>query len=245
MNPTPDDYSRIFLLSHMRACTSLAGHILGSHPRVNGYFEMHISYDDASALDKQLEVYQTYETLKPDSRFLFDKLLHNEYQLRADKLGRSGLSILVSLLEPEKTVKSIVELFSLKDSEELYASPVEAANYYISRVEYLANFCSSIRQDYFYYDAELFRHAPERLLARLTGWLVLDSPLTERYQVFSQTGKARMGDSSKQIISGKIDRSKTDYSHIHIPREQLERTLMAYRNCRQTIIKHSADSCVL
>ena len=42
----PERYSRIFLLSHMRAFTSLAGHILGSHPQINGYFEMHISYDD-------------------------------------------------------------------------------------------------------------------------------------------------------------------------------------------------------
>ena len=65
----PERYSRIFLLSHMRAFTSLAGHILGSHPAINGYFEMHISYDDASALDKQLDVFQQHETLK-ETRWL-------------------------------------------------------------------------------------------------------------------------------------------------------------------------------
>jgi hypothetical protein len=52
------DYARIFLLSHMRAYTSLAGHILGSHPQINGYYEMHISYEDASALDRQLEMFR-------------------------------------------------------------------------------------------------------------------------------------------------------------------------------------------
>jgi len=50
MSASRDSYARIFLLSYMRAFTSLAGHILGSHPRINGYYEMHISYEDASAL---------------------------------------------------------------------------------------------------------------------------------------------------------------------------------------------------
>jgi len=34
----PDPHARIFLLSHMRAFTSLAGHILGSHPQINAYY---------------------------------------------------------------------------------------------------------------------------------------------------------------------------------------------------------------
>ena len=45
-------YDRIFLLSHMRALTSLAGHILDLHPQINGYYEMHISYENASDLAK-------------------------------------------------------------------------------------------------------------------------------------------------------------------------------------------------
>ena len=37
-----DAFARIFLLSHMRDLTSLAGHTLGSHPQINGYYEMHL-----------------------------------------------------------------------------------------------------------------------------------------------------------------------------------------------------------
>ena len=133
----PEYYSRIFLLSHMRAFTSLAGHILGSHPRINGYFEMHISHDDASALDKQLEVLQQHETLKKNSHYLFDKLLHNDYRFNPGRLDLTDIKILVSLMEPEQTIKSIVDLFEKKIPEDLYASPVEAANYYIERVEML------------------------------------------------------------------------------------------------------------
>jgi hypothetical protein len=37
LSAVSDPYARIFLLSHMRAFISLAGHILGSHPQINGY----------------------------------------------------------------------------------------------------------------------------------------------------------------------------------------------------------------
>jgi len=87
LNALPDPYARIFLLSHMRAFTSLAGHILGSHPQINGYYEMHLSYEDASALDQQLDVYRASDALKPNSRYLFDKLLHNDYVLQPARLG--------------------------------------------------------------------------------------------------------------------------------------------------------------
>ncbi len=45
-----DPYARIFLLSDMRAFTSLAGHIVGPHSQMNGYCVMHPGYEDASAL---------------------------------------------------------------------------------------------------------------------------------------------------------------------------------------------------
>jgi len=125
-----DRYARIFLLSHMRAFTSLAGHILGSHPQINGYYEMHISYEDAPALRKQLEVFRQGDVLKENSRYLFDKLLHNDYLLKPERLGPAELKLLVALAEPERTISSIVHLFRQKPDPDLYASPVEAAHYY-------------------------------------------------------------------------------------------------------------------
>ena len=241
----PEHYSRIFLLSHMRAFTSLAGHILGSHPRINGYFEMHISYDDASALDRQLGIFRQYETPKENSHYLFDKLLHNDYRLRPERLGPAGIRILVSLLEPVQAIKSIVSLFEKKDPEDLYASPAGAANYYIDRVSMLAGFCQSTSQPYYYYDAELFQAAPERLLGMLADWLELDSPLSERYQLFSQTGKAGKGDSSRFILGGKIEKTKVDYSHIRLPADALRRAHEAYGDCRSAILANAADSVVI
>jgi hypothetical protein len=241
----PDHYARIFLLSHMRAFTSLAGHILGSHPEINGYFEMHISYDESSALDKQLDVLLQFETLKKNSRYLFDKLLHNDYRLNTGLFDPAGLKLLVALMEPERTVKSIVDLFQHKGTQALYASPREAANYYVERIRALADFCRTSDRPYYYYDAELFQESPDRLLGKLTDWLELASPLTERYQLFSQTGKAGKGDSSRYIHSGKIEKTRADYSHIMVSESVLNRALEAYRDCRSSIIANAADSVLL
>lgn len=241
----PEHYSRIFLLSHMRAYTSLAGHILGSHPRINGYSEMHISYDDASALDKQVELLRQHETLKQDSHYLFDKLLHNDYRLDPGRLGLSDFRILISLRQPEPAITSIADLFDKKETDELYASPVVAADYYIERINWLADFCRSDSLPYHYYDAELFQAAPEWLLGRLTDWLDLDSPLSGRYQLFSQTGKAGTGDSSRLIHSGKIEKIRFDYSHIRIPEDVLGRAQEAYRICRSMIMANATYSVAM
>jgi len=241
----PDYYSRIFLLSHMRAFTSLAGHILGSHPEINGYFEMHLSYDDASDLDKQLEVLLQFETPKKNSRYLFDKLLHNDFRLNTGLFDPARLKLLVALMEPGRTVRSIVELFRKKGTLELYAVPVEAANYYVERIGALADFCRTTDRPYYYYDAELFQAAPDSLMGKLTDWLELASPLTGRYQVFSQTGKAGKGDSSRFIYSGKIEKTRDDYSRINVPENILSPALEAYRDCRSSIIANAADSVLL
>jgi hypothetical protein len=239
------DRARIFLLSHMRAYTSLAGHILGSHPQIDGYYEMHLGYEDASALDRQLQTFLQDEALKPGSRYLFDKLLHNDYALKPERLGLADIKILVALAEPEHTIRSIVHLFRQKPDPDLYASPVEAAKYYIERVGAIGEFCSSTHWPYTYFDAELLVRAPERLLPRLTAWLELDSPLSERYEVFSQTGRARRGDTSQRVRSGRIDRVRSDYSEVVIPPEVLRAAQAAYRASREQIVARARDSLLL
>jgi len=241
VNATSDRYSRIFLLSHMRAYTSLVGHILGSHLQINGYYEMHLTYEDASALDRQLELYQQGDAVKPGSRYLFDKLLHNDYVLKPERLGHSAIKLLVSLAEPAHTIKSIVHLFAQKPDPDLYASPVEAAKYYIERVRALAEFCRTTDWPYYYFDAELLQRAPEKLLPKLSQWLELDSPLRERYEVFSQTGKARRGDTSERMRSGDIDKARTDYSHIAVADDALRAAQEAYRECRRAVVERAAD----
>ena len=240
-----EQYARIFLLSHMRAFTSLAGHILGSNPAINGYFELHLSYEEPSDLENQLAEFTKHEALKQGSLYLFDKLLHNRYQLRPERLGLETIKILIALREPEPTIRSIVDLFARRDRNHVYASPEEATGYYLERLEWLTAFCRSRVHDYYYFDAELFHVRPQALLSALSRWLELEEPLVERYQVFSQTGKTRKGDSSEFIHGGTIARSRPDYAHVQIPQQLLDEARTAYRESRQRMIELAADSVTL
>jgi len=107
------------------------------------------------------------------------------------------------------------------------------------------DFCRMTDWPYFYFDAELWQRAPERLLPGLAAWLQLDSPLSERYEVFGHTGKARKGDASARLRSGRIDRTRSDYSEMAIPQDVLERAREVYRECRAQLIAGAADSVCL
>ncbi len=229
----------------MRAYTSLAGHILGSNPAINGYYEMHISYDDASAYERQIRDFKAIESIKENSCYIFDKLLHNNYKPPETTLDNTPLKILVSLREPISTISSIVDLFTQKQSEELYANPKQATEYYIERLEGLANFCRTTVHDYYYFDAMLFKTEPSILLSVLSKWLQLATPLSEKYQCFSQTGVARKGDTSNAIKSGTIDRTTITHNIPPVPGKLLQRAQTVYLNCRREIIENSADSVVI
>ena len=239
-----DDYARIFLLSHMRAFTSLLGHILGSHPQINGYFEMHLSYEDASAAARQLELLARTDGVKPGSRYVFDKLLHDDYRLVPERLGLSGTKVLVALRTPDQTIRSIVSLFRKRASRELYAEPREAARYYVERLATLADFCATHAGGYHYFDAEALQGSPEKLLPALSRWLALDTPLAERYGIFSRTGVAGSGDSSPTIRSGRISRVTSDYSDIPLSSELLVEARAVYRDCRRRIVDSAAEALV-
>ena len=50
-------YQPLLLISHMRANTSLMGHILGASPEIEGYYELHIGYHSWRSLLRQKLVY--------------------------------------------------------------------------------------------------------------------------------------------------------------------------------------------
>ena len=229
----------------MRAYSSLIGHILGSHPEIDGYYEMHISYQNNRDLIKQETVYSQQESFKSGSDFLFDKLLHNKYKLNLQQLELKQPRILVTLRSPEKTIKSIIHLFQKKEQQRLYANPQEATKYYIQRLQKLSEFGQQNPQSYFYFDAELIRSNSTAMLATLTQWLQLESPLNDQYQLFSKTGKSGAGDSSKSIQSGKIVSSTNSYSNIEISDDLLESAEQAYRECRNKILNNAIDVKVL
>jgi hypothetical protein len=242
---TAQQYQRIFLLSHMRAYSSLVGHILGSHPQINGYYEMHMSYTGTTDLDQQLRLYMQTETLKDGSVYLFDKLLHNDYALDMRILAGTDYRILMSIRSPENSLKSIIHLFQAKQTEQPYADPVQATDYYIQRLESLADFSKKNPGLYCYFDAELIKTDSRNLLRTLTRWCELSPPLSDRYQTFTLTGQARAGDSSALISSGKIEAAEEDYSVVGLEAQYISQAEQAYTEYRGVMLRNARESLTL
>lgn len=241
----PHALSRIFLLSHMRAYTSLIGHILGSHPQVNGYYEMHLSYSSPDDLVAQVQAYATHDTLKPGSRYLFDKLLHNDYALKPEQLGLPGVQLLLALRQPEPTIKSIVHLFAQKKGDAPYADPTDAAQYYIGRLAQLAAFAQQYPQRYCYFDAELIRTDTASLLERLGQWLGLAGALSPNYQHFGKTGVAGAGDSSPAIKSGKVITEANAYGAVVLDAALLRQAEHAYQQYRTVLVGNARETATM
>jgi hypothetical protein len=229
----------------MRAYTSLLGHILGSHPQISGYYEMHLDYRDPQALQRQLALYCEHDALKPRSQFLFDKILHNDYALSQALIDSPDTRILLALRRPDESIRSIVGLFRQKPVAGRYAQVDVAADYYIQRVQALVDFCRLHSASYFYLDAEALVQQPDQVLAAIGEWLGLNMPLLQTYELFSLTGVERRGDSSRRLQSGRIEATLNDYSSIEISREYMSEAVLAYTAGRELILSGASDSFTL
>ncbi|MEO0437668.1 MAG: sulfotransferase [Pseudomonadota bacterium] len=192
---------RAFLISHMRANTSLLGHILNSHPQVDGSYELQNSYDGRLSLLRQTYLYFSGEGTLRRKRYLFDKLLHNSLSLSPQIARRA--KILVMAREPIATVESIVRLFS-RDEDHPFSKPDSALGYYERRLAEIIRISERIKQRCLYVDSDQLRETPDVVLARLSDYLDLGESLRPEYTLNKHTGKRGKGDSSSNIFSGKI-----------------------------------------
>lgn len=233
-------YQRIFLLSHMRAYTSLLGHILGSHPQINGYYEMQMGYTSAQTLRTQEQHYAQQDSFKPGSRYLFDKILHNQYELDLQLPELDDAIFLVTLRQPEQTIKSIINLFAKKNADHPYSYPAEAIRYYTERLQTLNGISRQLAKRYYYFDAESIRTDTDNTLKKLAEYLQLDTPLSTQYQQFAKTGVAGAGDTSTAIGSGKILQQPTKYS-MTLKSDLLEQPTQTYQECREQLMCNAVN----
>jgi len=93
--------SFLFVVSHMRSFSSLLCHILGSHPEISGYAEMHLSYLGRPDLDRLARKVREMTDNAPLRRYVLDKLLHNYRQLMPRVFERPDVKIVFLLRNAE------------------------------------------------------------------------------------------------------------------------------------------------
>lgn len=218
----------IFLLSHMRANTSVLGHILGSNPAIAGYYEMHIGYYSWRSFLRQRLIYYKSHHYKPGTRYIFDKILHNYHHVEPDLFNYTKARVIIALREPEQTIKSIVNLFRTYHETHEYQSVDKAEKYYIERLKNLVDIAPRFNSYYFLKAEELKTRTGENLKA-LGDWLELKTPLQTEYQQFPLTGQQSSGDRTPKLRSGKLESVSADYRAIQLTDQQIERSQAIYR----------------
>jgi hypothetical protein len=232
--------THIFLLSHMRAYTSLFGHIMGSNPAICGYYEMHIGYHSWKSPIRQKLLYFEQETPKPGFSYMFDKVLHNEHAVSLNILNSHRARTIFCLRQPQDVIPSILKLYRDTDPAHDFNSEAFATNYYIQRLAMLESIAASMEREFFYLDAESIKLRSDECLGNLSDWLQLRTPLCASYTLQQHTSKERYGDSSATLRGGRIRKETSQYTQWPVDEALMNNACKAYQKARNTVIKHSS-----
>ena len=239
-------YRRIFLLSHMRAYTSLFGHILGSHPDIEGYYELQMGYHSRRSLLRQKLHYFYYHGHTPKHRahYLLDKILHNDHRIDPSILARSRDTYIFCLRPPGETVPSIIDLYQRVSPEHQWATEEGAFTYYLDRLEGLRDLSEQLHARYLFMDAGCLTNQTSRTLAFLAQQLNLTTPLQPDYQRRPMTGRPSRGDPSDRIESGRVINTPSPKPPVTEGR-CLETATEHYHTVRSLLVRNCHSACLL
>ncbi len=192
----------ILLIGHMRCFSSLFGHLIGSHPQVAGYAEMHQKYRSSLDFIELASKVQRAEGRRLRGRYLFDKLLHGDH-VRERVLRRRDVSVLLMARPPEPTVRSILRIAAGGIN-----TASAAIDYYMERIQAMRQVLDRRAGRALYLDADCLIEDPSRVLPAVSDYLGLTPSISEEYRLFLKTGAPKYGDPSPWIRSGRIVRDR-------------------------------------
>ncbi len=224
----------VALLSHMRSYSSVLAHILGSHPAICGYSELHCETLTPRGLLAVRHILSQRDDYSMAS-YLLDKLLHNgavePEQIEPELIETGQIIPLVTFRQPESTLKSIIHMgrHYCRDAQlQLRLTNVElVTQYYVQRLNWLERFLDRFGERSLLLRAEELLSDPLSIFARIEKLLGLNSPLSTYYRVFANTGLPGHGDPSPWIRHGTLLRQQdvvsagASYDEIEIPKSLL------------------------
>jgi hypothetical protein len=234
----------VFILSHMRSRSTLLSHILGSHPRICGYAEMHQSYETPVDLLWLRHQLQQRGEKSPVGRFALDKMLHDAQILSPSICDHPHIKKIFLLRPPAEAVKSIIHMGHTLKNVAWHTDPVAVFSYYNQRLQTLGNYAKRTKIPGFFIESGDMIQRPGRLLEALSAWLDLEAKLQSTYSTFRYTGQEKHGDPSANIKAGKILSQKSDYTTIVLDENLLSAAHENYLSTCETMQRHcvTADS---
>jgi len=228
----------VLVLSHMRSYSSLLCHILGSHPEIAGYAEMHQRYNGPFDLFRvRARVSRSLGGDLP-GRFVLDKVLHNDYAIAPSVLTRAGIYPIFLVRDPTDSMRSIIELGARVPNAHVYSDPDSTSSYYVDRLHELARLARARHGDALFVRAEDVVDATRTTLDAIARFLGLGQPLLDVYTTFPRTGHPGWGDDSELIRAGRIVKNRAKRNLTGIPEEPLRRAVEAYVECCRILDRH-------
>ena len=232
----PDMRSRgyLLLISHMRSHSTLLAHILGSHPEIDGYSELHRSYESQMELREMTRRIEEATGRRRRGRYALDKLLHNAGRIDAAILRRDDVKVVFLIRNPVDTIPSIVRTSRAVALSLPEASPEGAVDYYVARLERIGRYSELLVERAAFVESERLINDTDAVLARLTRHLGLATPLEPTYERFPLSGLPGHGDPSTNILAGRVlrddERDRGSDEPVDIPAGPMRAAVAAYES---------------
>ena len=194
----------ILLKSHMRSHSTLLAHILGSHPEIDGYTELHKRYESLTDLHGMTPRIEEHTGTRRRGRYALDKLLHNNCVVAPGILSRDDVKVVFLLRNARDTLPSILRARVVGDEVGSPGTSEIATRYYITRLKQLDDYSGIVGARAAFVEAERLIADADAILAELGRYLGLATPLSPTYTLFKHTGKRELGDPGTNILAGRV-----------------------------------------
>jgi len=225
----------VLVLGHMRSYSSLLCHLLGSHPEIDGYAEMHRSYRRRTDLLRlKPHVFRSLDG-EFSGRFVLDKVLHDRYTVSHSLLESGSVYPIFLVRNPADSVRSILRMGRTIQSVAWYSEPRLVAEYYEARVSHLAEVARSLERPLLFVRGEELVDDTRACLDSIASFLGLRSRLNESYSLFKNTAREGWGDYSDVILERRVVRDRPRDDGPELPDGLLVEAGRAYDDCCRTL----------
>lgn len=218
----------LFVVGHMRSGSTLLVHILVNNPEIVGYGESHRGYAPDMDLARVAARIYWRSRCWPRHRYIVDKVLHDRYDVTSSLVNGIDAHAVLLVRQPEQALPSILDL-----ELPMARTDSQALDYYVGRLADVQELARGLRPDrgtFLIFDDLL--QQTDVVLAHLTAFLDLSSPLTSNYRLLRSTGQRWVGDPGKMIHAGVVRKTARNYRHA-VTSSVLTMARDAYDECVQ------------
>lgn len=237
----------LFLISPMRAGSTLLTHVLNGHAAISGYGESHVSYKTERDLLHLLARTEYHNIdFQGTEAYVMDKMVWN-YDIADELLTSKNVYFLFLLRDPKANFKSMGQLKTHRpwdDGVKIWEDHERCLDYYRYRLEFMADLAQRVNdpERCLLVEYEALLHETSETLGYIQHFLKLKTPISEEYPVSQTSGKFRFGDPSANLKTGRIlrppapSKQETESPAVVAARQVYANHLETFKTCCKTTV---------